>query len=265
VKRGHDGRDDPLRVAARETRNRDFWDGWSDEYQADHGSYLDSSDEPAWGIWQIPEAELRILGDVAGRDILELGCGGAQWSIKLARLGARPVGLDLSARQLEHARRLMGAAGVAFPLVHASAEAVPLGDALFDVVFSDWGGMSFADPARTLPEAARLLRPGGLLAFNTGTPFVELCRSLDEDHPQDRLQRDYFGLYEVDDGEVVEFIPTYGEWVRLFRQHRFVIEDLLEIRPPKDAVSTYRDAADRAWSRRWPEEQIWRVRKEPSP
>ena len=60
----------------------------------------------AWGVWQIPEAELHVLGDVDGRDILELGCGAAQWSIALAQAGARPVGLDLSDRQLEHARRL---------------------------------------------------------------------------------------------------------------------------------------------------------------
>src|SRR5665811_2471242 len=99
-------------------------------------------------------------------DILELGCGAAQWSIALALRGARPVGLDLSERQLEHARRLMAEAGVDFPLVHASAEAVPLPDATFDIVFCDFGAMTFADPYRTVPQATRLLRPGGLFAFS---------------------------------------------------------------------------------------------------
>ncbi|HTD37568.1 MAG TPA: class I SAM-dependent methyltransferase, partial [Candidatus Limnocylindrales bacterium] len=97
-------------------------------------------------MWSIPESELNVLGDVRGKDVLELGCGAAQWSIALAGLGARCVGLDNSARQLEHARRAMAAAGVDFPLVHASVENVPLPDASFDVVFCDHGAMTFADP-----------------------------------------------------------------------------------------------------------------------
>jgi len=117
-------------------------------------------------VWSIPESQLNVLGDVRDKDVLELGCGAAQWSIALAGLGARCVGLDNSARQLEHARRGMAAAGVDFPLVHASAETAPLPDASFDVVFCDHGAMTFADPERTVPEAARLLRPGGLFAFN---------------------------------------------------------------------------------------------------
>jgi SAM-dependent methyltransferase len=146
-------------------RNRDAWDRFSDEYQAAHASQLNDY-ACVWGLWNIPEAELHVLGDVAGKDILEFGCGAAQWSIGLARRGARTVGLDNSARQLEHARRLMAAANVEFPLVHASAESVPLPDASFDIVFCDHGAMTFADPYKTVPEAARLLRGGGLLAFN---------------------------------------------------------------------------------------------------
>lgn len=243
-------------------RNRAFWNEVSDEYQADHGPFLAKKAGLAWGIWQIPEAELGILGDVAGLDILEFGCGAAQWAIALAKLGARPVGLDLSERQLEHARRAMAQAGVSFPLVHASAESVALPNQTFDIVFCDWGAMTFADPARTLPEAARLLRSGGLLAFNGGTPFYEMCWVTGHEHAGDRLLRDYFGLYAVDDGETIEFIPTYGEWVRLFRRNGFVVEDLIELHPPEGASSTYRDQVDHAWARRWPMEQLWRVRRE---
>jgi SAM-dependent methyltransferase len=106
-------------------KNRAFWDAESDKYQAAHAEFI-GRPEGRWGMWQLPEGELRILGDVAGKHVLELGCGAAQWSIVLAKHGARPVGLDNSARQLEHARRLMAEAGVDFPLVHASAEDVPL-------------------------------------------------------------------------------------------------------------------------------------------
>jgi cyclopropane fatty-acyl-phospholipid synthase-like methyltransferase len=72
-------------------------------------------------MWQLPESELGVLGEVAGKDVLELGCGAAQWSILLARNGARPVGIDYSERQLEHARSAVTAAGVEVQLVHTSA------------------------------------------------------------------------------------------------------------------------------------------------
>ncbi len=106
-------------------KNRRFWDRTSDEYQAEHARQLNRFDRPVWGIWGLPESRLRVLGDVEGKDVLELGCGGAQWSICLARMGARPVGLDLSIAQLRHAERLMAGAGVSFPIVNADAERVP--------------------------------------------------------------------------------------------------------------------------------------------
>lgn len=95
-----------------EIRNRELWNAESDRYQARHGGQLAESGGLAWGTTQVPEAKLRILGEVAGKDILEFGCGAAQWSIALAKAGAHPVGVDLSERQLDHARTLMAAAGV---------------------------------------------------------------------------------------------------------------------------------------------------------
>jgi len=248
-------------LSAHEARNRASWDSSSDEYQARHGAQLEESGGHAWGTAQIPESELRVLGDVAGKDVLELGCGAAQWSIALARAGARPVGLDLSARQLEHARRLMAEAGVDFPLVLGSAEAVPLPDAAFDIVFCDHGAMTFADPYRTVPEAARLLRPGGLFAFNHHSPIETICWPLDAEKVGERLALDYFGMYVIDDGEDTSFQLPYGEWIRLFRANGFVIEDLIEPRPADDATSSYRDADQLAWARRWPSEAIWRLRR----
>jgi SAM-dependent methyltransferase len=242
-------------------RNRESWDAYSDEYQARHGGQLAESGGLAWGTSQIPEAELRILGDVAGEDILELGCGAAQWSIALAQRGARPVGLDLSERQLEHARRLMAEAGVDFPLIHGSAESVPLPDAGFDIVFCDHGAMTFADPYLTVPEVARLLRPGGLFAFDHHSPIQTICWPLDADHVGDRLALDYFGMHRIDDGEEVSFQLPYGEWIRLFRANGFTVEDLIEPRPAADATSSYRDEAELAWARRWPSECIWRLRR----
>lgn len=243
-------------LSPHERANREFWNREADRYQAEQAV------RAAWGVWSLPEEELNVLGDVAGKDVLELGCGAAQWGIVLARRGARVVGLDVSERQLEHARAALAEAGLGFPLVCAGAEAVPLPDASFDVVVSDWGATAFCDPYAWVPEAARLLRPGGLLAFSGATPLSWLCLDLDNDTWDERLHRDCFGLhrFELPDGTVEFMLPT-GEWIRLFRATGFAIEDLLELRPPEGATSTFRDERGLAWARKWPLEQIWKVRK----
>ena len=248
-------------MSAEAERNQRAWDEQSELYQSLHGPQLAESGGLAWGVWQLPESELRVLGDVHNRDVLELGCGAAQWSIALAAAGARVTGLDLSARQLEHARALMAQARVDFPLVHASAEATPFADSSFDIVFCDHGAMTFADPHRTVPEAARVLRPGGLLAFSMHTPILDLAWPPGAEHPGERLQGDYWSLHAIDEpGEPIAFQLPYGGWIRLFREHGFEVENLLELRPPAEATSSYRGEHEREWARRWPMEHIWRVR-----
>ena len=155
----------------------------------------------------------------------------------------------------------MADAGVDVPLIEASAEAVPLPDASFDIVFCDHGAMTFADPYRTVPEAARLLRPGGLFAFSHHSPMETIHWPLDAEEVGDRLALDYFGMHAIDDGEEISFQLPYGEWFRLFRANGFVVEDLIEPRPAQGATSSYRSAAALAWSRRWPAECIWRLRR----
>jgi SAM-dependent methyltransferase len=239
--------------------NRAYWDRESDAYQERNADFI-GRPQPRWGMWQLPESELGILGDVAGKDVLELGCGAAQWAILLARQGARVVGLDNSARQLEHARRLLTEAGLDFPLVHARAEAVPLEDASFDVVFCDHGAMTFADPNVVVPEVARLLRRGGQFAFSHRTPIDWLCYDEGSDTMAERLLVDYFGMHRADDG-AAHFNLPYGSWIRLFRANGLVVDDLVEVQPPEGAPSTYRSPEDTAWAHKWPMEEIWKVRK----
>jgi SAM-dependent methyltransferase len=244
--------------------NRERWDEQSDAYQERHGEQLDKSGGTAWGVWQIPESELKVLGDVSGLDVLEFGCGAAQWSIALYGQGARVTGLDNSSRQLEHARTAMERAGVEFPLVHASAEATGLPDENFDVIFCDFGAMTFTDPANSVPEAARLLRPGGLFAFSVLTPILDMAWPAGVEHPGERLALDYWeGIKRFEEpGEPIAFQLPYGEWIALFRHNGLTVESLIELRPPVDAISSYRSVEDREWARRWPMEQIWRLRRE---
>lgn len=243
-------------------RNRRAWDAESDQYQRLHSRQL-AAHPLAWGIWSIPESELHLIGDVGGKDVLEYGCGGAQWSIALANLGARVTALDNSAGQLRHARAAVKISGARVRLVHAAAERTPFADASFDVVFCDHGAMSCADPKTTLPEVARILRPGGFLAFSTEHPLHAACWDDAANAVSRQLNRAYFALRRIEDpiDASVNFIRPVGTWVALLLAGGFTLEALLEPRPKANATTTYTGYAPRAWARAFPAELMIRARK----
>lgn len=242
--------------------NRRFWDADADAYQDVHGATL-ARTPLAWGVWRVPESELGALGEVAGRDVLELGCGAAQWSAALHHLGARTVALDVSGRQLAHAREHCAAAGAPVLLVQASAEHLPFAPASFDAVFCDHGAMSFCDPRETVPEVARVLRTGGVLAFCATDPLVYLTWDERRQEQGRRLRRDYdeLGRMHLGSEGTVDWVLPPGEWVGLFRSHGFDVEGLWELRAPEGASTSYEDFVPYRWARRWPAEQVWRVRR----
>ena len=239
--------------------NRRAWDAESDAYQAQHERQLEQTPE-AWGVWSLPESDLQLLGEVAGRDVLEYGCGAAQWSIALAKRGARCTALDNSARQLFHAERALAAAGVSFPLVHRPAEDTGLAAGSFDLVFCDHGAMTFAAPERTIPEVARILRPGGVLAFSVEHPLHAAAWSYAENAVSYELHESYFDLDRIDDpGGSVSFARTISGYVALLLEHGFAIQKLLEPRPPAGAQTTY-VMTPYEWARRFPGEVMFRAR-----
>jgi SAM-dependent methyltransferase len=244
-------------------RNRAQWDAWADDYVA-AGRCNWAAPEPTWGIWSVPEADVGMLPpDPAGLDVVELGCGTAYVSAWLARRGARPVGIDNSERQLATARELQDAHGLHFPLIHGSAEATGLPDAAFDMAISEYGASIWCDPYAWIPEAARLLRPGGLLTFLVNSPILMMCLP-DEAQAaaSPELRRPQFGMHRIewpDDGSV-EFHLPHGEMIRLLRDSGFEIEGLVEIRAPEGGASGY-DFVTLDWARRWPCEEVWRARR----
>jgi ubiquinone/menaquinone biosynthesis C-methylase UbiE len=253
----------PSRVLRDARANRQSWDQDSDEYQEEHGGILGGPRAMAWGLWRIPEEQLKVLGTIRGKRVLELGCGAGQWSIALRKRRSQPVGLDNSFRQLTHARRLMRSARCRVPLVQAAAERLPFRDACFDIAFCDYGAMSFADPALTVPEVGRVLRPGGLFAFSTTTPFLSVCWPDGAEEVTTTLHSRYFGMrrQQWSADKTVDYQLPYGEWIRLFRSNGFAIEDLVEVQPPPRARTSF-PGRPLSWARRWPAEMIWRVRKE---
>ena len=253
---------DEVHVPAKHVlRNREVWDAWASDYAAAGARHWRS--DPDWGIWNIPEAELHILPDVSGLDVIELGCGTAYISAWLARRGARVTGIDNSAEQLRTARRLQKEHSLHFPLIHGDAEHVPLPDGSFDLAISEYGASIWCDPYEWIPEAARLLRPGGQLIFLVNGSLLMLCVPDDENLPAEpALLRDYFGMhrFEWPDDASVEFHLGYGDWIRLLRKSGFEVENLLELRPAPNASTRY-PFVTLEWARRWPSEEVWVTRK----
>jgi SAM-dependent methyltransferase len=215
-------------------RNRAAWDRWAEEY-AGPGLRNWAAAEPSWGIWGITEAQTGVLpSDLRGRDSIELGCGTGYVSAWLARRGARPAGLDNSAAQLATARHLQDHFGLRFPLIHASAEQAPFTGASFDLAISEYGASIWCDPYAWIPEAARLLRPGGQLIFLVNSVLLMLTIPDQDGLPAtERLLRPYFGMhrFEWPDDESVEFHLGHGDMIRLLRGCAMEVEDLLELRP----------------------------------
>jgi len=228
--------------------SRGWWDQQAPGYYVEHGDFLGDADF-LWGPEGLRESSARLLGDVAGRDVLEIGCGGAQCSRWLATQGARPVATDVSAGQLTQARRLNDATGIDVPLVQADAQRLPFADSSFDVVCAAYGAVPFvADSAGLMREAARVLRPGGRWVFSTTHPMRWCFR--DDAGPRGLVvESSYFDrrAYVEQDASgtatYVEHHRTFGDRVRDIVAAGLTLRDVVEPEWPDD-----HDAAWAQWS-----------------
>ena len=230
----------PVDEAESRRANGPDWDRYADEYQATHGEFLGDAGF-VWGPEGLTEAEAGVLGDVAGRDVLEVGSGAGQCSRWVRHRGGRSIGLDLSLRQLQHSRRIDEATGIVVPSVLGTATELPFADDSFDVVFSSFGALQFvSDLDACVAETARVLRPGGRFAFSITHP----TRWMFPDDPGEagltatQSYWDRTPYVEVDDASgVVSYVEhhrTLGDWVRLLAARGFVLTDLLEPEWPED-------------------------------
>jgi SAM-dependent methyltransferase len=126
-------------------------------------------------------------------DAIELGCGTGYVSAWMARRGARVTGIDVSAEQLATARRLQGEHGLDVTFLEGNAEATGLPDAAFDFAISEYGAAIWCDPDLWLPEAHRLLRPGGTLVFLGNHPMAIITTPLNGAPCERVLHRPYRG------------------------------------------------------------------------
>ena len=245
-------------------RNREVWTKANAEYTDRKARESWVKEEIDWGMFSGPESEIGALGEVAGKDVIELGCGTAYFGAWLAKRGARVTGVDPTPAQLETARRMSEEFGVPIELVEASAEDVPLPDESFDLAVSEYGASIWADPELWIAEAARLLRSGGRLAFLCNSTLSILC-SPDEGKVEERLMRSHADLGRIEwpgEDEGVNYHLSHGEMIRLLRKNGFEILALHERLAPDTAEDHgYYDLMPAEWARRWPAEEIWVARK----
>ena len=247
--------------------NRAYWNAMAHEWEA-AGERAWSRTEPTWGIWGVPESELAMLPtDMRGTDAVELGCGTGYVSAWMARRGARVTGIDASEGQLVTARRLAREHDVPLTLIHGDAERTPVADGSADFVISEYGAAIWCDPHAWIPEAHRILRPGGRLVFLGHHPLATVCSPLDGTSPlATELLRPYFEMHRIDWTEVqhdpggIEFAMPVSDWFALFRRVGLEVEDYREPRPAEGgSESVHFATAD--WARRFPSEQVWKLRK----
>ena len=246
-------------------RTREGWNAAAPDWVAS-GRAAWARPAPDWGMFAVPEDEVHILPDVRGLDVIDLGCGTGYWCAWLARLGARPVGLDVSEAQLDTARALQHEHRIDFPLVHASAEAPPFPDGSFDLAFSEYGAAIWCDPYVWIPEAFRLLRPGGRLIFLCNSVLAMLTAPPNDNPCGETLLRPQFGMHRIvwaDTGETDFHLP-HGEMLRLLRQTGFEVEALRELRAPEGDDGEVRFFVRRGWARQWPCEEVWVARRRPA-
>jgi SAM-dependent methyltransferase len=252
-----------LSLSEHAARTRDQWNRMAADWVA-AGRAAWERPTPDWGMFSVPEEEVHILPDVRGCDVLDLGCGTGYWCAWFARLGASPVGLDVSEEQLETARALQAEHRVDFPLVHASAETPPFEDRSFDLVFSEYGAAIWCDPYVWIPQAFRLLRPGGRLIFLGNSVLAMLTAPPNENPAGETLLRPQFGLHRLDwpDTGETNFHLPHGEMLRLLRETGFEVEALHELRAP-EGDDEVRYFIRRGWARQWPCEEVWVARRRP--
>jgi SAM-dependent methyltransferase len=245
-------------------KNREVWTKANAEYTDQKARESWAKDEIDWGMFSGLESELNALGDVDGKDVIELGCGTAYFGAWLAKRGARVTGVDITPAQLDTARRLQQETGLDMRFIEASAEEVPLPDDGFDLAVSEYGASIWCDPELWIAEASRLLRPGGRLVFLCNSTLSILC-SPDEGKVEERLMRSHAELGRIEwpgEDEGVNYHLAHGDWIRVLRKNGFVVEALHERLASEDAEDHgYYDLVPADWARRWPAEEIWVARK----
>ena len=255
-------RTSPLAESDHVGRNRSCWNELASGY-AEAGRRSWASATPTWGVYEIEDG--RVLDEVAGLDAVELGCGTAYVSAWLAASRAPDRWSGSTTRP--RSWRRPGSCSRSSTSTSRSCRPMPSGfrcaPAAFDLAVSEYGAAIWCDPYRWIPEAARLLRPGGRLVFLGNSTLLMLCAPDEDDVPAaTELLRPQRGMhrFEWPDDPGVEFHLSHGDMIRLLRTSGFEVQDLIELYPDAGATTTFA-LTPPSWAARWPIEEVWIARK----
>ena len=210
------------------------WDEMSRDYQ---NQTAISVEDVHYGPLCPGESELQILGDVRGKRILDIACGGAQNAIALANMGAEVFAIDFSRNQIAHARRLIGENSSSVELIMADAEHLAfLKSDQFDIVMSVFGWEFFTDLALCFEECARILKEEGLLIVGTVHPLTAFEWDMDDNflmvtdyfHPPVEIWEDLQGEY---DKSGMTFFHSFESMFGMLTESGFKIERIVEPYP----------------------------------
>ena len=185
------------------------------------------------------EEDLNLLGEVQGKEIIELGCGGGQCSIALTKKGAKCTGIDLSEEQIKFAKNLAKKNDVTVNFLQGDIENLSMfDDENMDIAFSacvfDW----VQNLDEVFKEAFRILKKTGILVFSMGHPFYN-CLG-DSPNPNDlKLKLSYFqrNILEKDGntGLTINYkLPTIGDIINSLIKTGFYIEKIVEPEPVEE-------------------------------
>lgn len=224
--------------------SRSWWDADAVDYLAEHGAFLGDT-RFVWCPEGLEEDEAHLLGEVAGRRVLEVGAGAGQCARWLLSHGAAPVALDLSAGMLAQARALGSRTQLEVPLVQADAGLLPFPAATFDLACSAYGAVPFvADSATVMCEVARVLRAGGRWVFAVSHP-IRWCFADDPGEGGLVARQSYFDrrpYVEEDQAGVAAYVEhhrTIGDRVGEIRGAGLTLLDIVEPEWPQWNTSTW--------------------------
>lgn len=243
--------------------NRVAWNAIAQSYQSLHRI---STEDAHYGPRAPPESRLQLLGDVKGRLILEIGCGGAQCSIWFAKRGALVSAKDLSEEQLAFARELAARENVRIAFHHGTIEDLSeFGNGSQDIVFSAWALPFVEDFPRCVREVFRVLKPGGVFVFSYGHPFSYAITSSGPPWVVERRYWDVAREWHQDDDPARplfrEFARPIGELFQGLRDGGFVVDRILEPEPLEHPHDSWDESYPLARLRMVPATVIFRAVK----
>lgn len=235
---------------------RESWNRLSAFYQQKHQI---GTDAPHYGVLAPNESDLRLLGNVAGKRVLEIGCGGGQNALAFANWGATCVGIDLSDAQIAYAVGLAEQEGFAERVAFRQGEMIAALESLsegelgtFDLVFSAYALQYVGDLPRCFAGVFRALRPGGIFAFSFDHPLSAVVR-WDQDGNVAKFARSYFERgadhwewhNPLEDAllPMTSYLRTVGDVVNAVTGSGLVLDCLLEPEPT-DEFTTFLEPGD---------------------